>query len=163
MVRNKLCALMIVLLVSALVGLGQDGGPPEETIDLSTDRELGVGIQVDFPFGGLLSCRYWIGPRFGGEMILFFWGTAGGTEGTMTVRVLSRIADRPIVDFYGALGASFPISPYGWDPAIFSAVGGIEFGFRLAPALAWDIEFGLAYATDGEIGMVFGVGVHFYF
>ena len=67
------------------------------------------------------------------------------------------------ISYYGALGASVPISPYGWDPVFFSGVGGIEFGFRAAPSLAWDIEFGIAYATDGQLSMVFGAGIHFYF
>ena len=120
-------------------------------------------MQLDFPFGGLLSGRYWFSPDLAGEAILFLCGDAGEVEGTITGRALVRIADRPVVDFYGAVGASVPITRYGWEAVYLSAAGGIEFGFRFAPSLAWNIEFGIAYATDGELGMVFGTGVHFYF
>jgi hypothetical protein len=44
-----------------------------------------------------------------------------------------------------------------------AALSGIEFGFRSAESLAWNIEFGVAYSTDGALSMVFGTGVHFYF
>jgi len=33
----------------------------------------------------------------------------------------------------------------------------------LAQAAVGGIEFGIAYSTDGELSMVFGTGVHFYF
>ena len=161
--RDKLCVFLIVVLVTALAGLAQEGGAPDEAFNLSVDRTLGVGMQLDFPFGGLLSGRYWFAPDLAGEAILFLWGDAGEVEGTITGRALYRIADRPVVDFYGAVGASVPIAPYGGEAVTLSAAGGIEFGFRSAPSLAWNIEFGVAYSTDGELSMAFGTGVHFYF
>ncbi len=161
--RAKLCIFPIVILAWALAGLAQEDGATDGAINLSVDRTLGVGMQLDFPFGGLLSGRYWFSPDLAGEAILFLWGDAGEVEGTITGRALYRIADRPVVDFYGAVGASVPITPYGWETVYLSAAGGIEFGFRSAPSLAWNIEFGIAYATDGELSMVFGTGVHFYF
>ena len=161
--RGKICGFLIVVLVCSLIGLAQEGTTQDDAVNLSIDRTLGVGMQLDFPFGGLLSGRYWFSPDLAGEVILFLWGDAGELEGTITGRALYRIADRPVVDFYGAVGASVPITWYGWETIFLSAAGGIEFGFRSAPNLAWNIEFGIAYATDGELGMVFGTGIHFYF
>jgi len=161
--RSKGILIVAVVLVCSLAGLAQEGAAPDEEINLSTDRTLGVGMQLDFPFGGLLSGRYWFSSDLAGEAILFLWGDAGDVEGTITVRALYRIADRPVADFYGVIGASVPVSSYGWEAVCLSAAGGIEFGFRSAESLAWNIEFGLAYSTDGELSMVFGTGVHFYF
>ena len=161
--RIQAVPLLIVVLVCSIAGRAQVTATQGEEIDLSADRAFGVGMQLDFPFGGLLSGRYWFSSDFGGEAIVFLWGDGGDVEGTITGRALVRIADRPVVDFYGAVGASIPITPYGWETVYLSAAGGIEFGFRSAPSLAWNVEFGIAYATDGELGMVFGTGIHFYF
>jgi hypothetical protein len=161
--RREMSVCVLLLLFLSVVGAGQNAAAPEEGLNLSAERTLGVGMQLDFPFGGLLSGRYWFSSDLAGEAILFLWGGAGEVEGVVTVRGLYRIADRPVSDFYGAVGASVPISPYGWETVYLSAAGGIEFGFRSAPSLAWNIEFGIAYATDGELSMVFGTGIHFYF
>jgi hypothetical protein len=161
--RSKIWFFLIVALVCSAVGMAQEDSTSEEAVDLSVDRTLGVGMQLDFPFGGLLSGRYWFSPDLAGEAILFLWGYAGDVEGAVTVRALYRIADRPVVDFYGVVGASVPVSSYGWETLYLSAAGGIEFGFRSAPSLAWNIEFGIAYSTDGELSMLFGTGIHFYF
>jgi hypothetical protein len=163
MMRSKATLFLIAILVCSVVGLAQDNTTQGEEINLSADRTLGVGMQLDFPFGGLLSARYWFSFDLAGELILFLWGDAGDVEGVVTGRALVRIADRPNTDFYGAVGASVPVSSYGWDAMTLSAAGGIEFGFRSAESLAWNIEFGVAYSTDGELSMVFGTGIHFYF
>lgn len=161
--RSKICGFVILVLVCSLVGVAQEDPTSDDAINLSADRTLGVGMQLDFPFGGLLSGRYWFSSDFAGELVLFLWGDAGDVEGVVTGRALVRIADRPNTDFYGAVGASVPVSSYGWDAMTLSAAGGIEFGFRSAESLAWNIEFGVAYSTDGELSMVFGTGIHFYF
>jgi hypothetical protein len=161
--RNRISFFVMLMLVCSVVCAAQDDTTLDEDLNLSDERTLGVGMQLDFPFGGLLSGRYWFSPLLGVEGIVFLWGDAGDVEGTATARALYRIADRPVSDFYGAVGLSVPISPYGWDAIYLSAAGGIEFGFRSAPSLAWNIEFGIAYSTDGELAMVFGTGIHFYF
>jgi len=161
--RFKLCLVVIAVFAVSLLGWAQEDAEADEAANLSADLTLGVGMQLDFPFGGLLSGRYWFSPDFAGEAIVFLWGYAGDVEGTITGRALYRIADRPVVDFYGAVGGSVPVSSYGWEAIYLSAAGGIEFGFRFAPSLAWNIEFGVAYSTDGELSMVFGTGIHFYF
>ncbi len=161
--HRKAVLFLIVVLACSVLGVAQESSAGDEGLNLSTDRTLGVGMQLDFPFGGLLSGRYWFSSDLAGEAILFLWGDADDVEGTVSVRMLYRIADRPVVDFYGAVGASVPVSSYGWEAVCLSAAGGIEFGFRSAPSLSWNIEFGIAYTTDGELSMVFGTGIHFYF
>jgi hypothetical protein len=161
--RVVLGVLIVLVAVCSLSIAAQEDAVSAEDLNLSIERTLGVGMQLDFPFGGLLSARYWFSPDWAGEAILFLWGDGGDVEGTITGRALVRIADRPVVDFYGVVGASVPITSYGWETVYLSAAGGIEFGFRSAPSLAWNIEFGIAYATHGEMGMVFGTGIHFYF
>ena len=161
---RNMTAVCVPLLLSLCVAVAaQEAAAPDEDLNVSAERTLGLGMQLDFPFGGLLSGRYWFASDLAGELIVFLWGDAGDVEGVITGRVLVRIADRPTTDFYGAVGASVPVSSYGSDAMILSAAGGIEFGFRAAPSLAWNLEFGVAYATDGELGMVFGTGIHFYF
>ena len=159
--NKKAIVILVVLFVGALSVVGQEA----ETVNLSEDRTLGLGIQLDFPFGGLISARYWLEPTFALEGIVFLWGYEGDIEGTVTARGLYRIADAAVVDFYGAAGATLPFSSYGYglEPIILSIAGGIEFGFRSAPSLAWNIEFGFSYAADGSLGMLFGTGIHFHF
>jgi len=160
--RGWIVAVVVVALGVLACG-AQDG--ETEPVNLSEDRGLGIGMQLDFPMGGLISTRYWVEPSFGIEGILFVWGYEGDVEGTVTVRSLYRIADAPVVDFYGVAGATVPFSTYGYGPSaiLVSAAGGIEFGFRFAPNLAWNIEFGIAVSGDGNLQMVFGTGIHFYF
>lgn len=156
---------MVAAALSVLVCVAQEVGPTVDAINLSEGRGLGVGMQLDFPFGGLISARYWIESAYGLEGILFLWGYDGTVEGTVTARGLYRVADGPVVDFYGVAGATIPFSSYAYDhePIIVSAAGGIEFGFRFAPSLAWNIEFGFSISTYGDVQMLFGTGIHFYF
>lgn len=157
--------VLMVVVASALACVAQEIAPTADAIDLSEGRGLGVGMQLDFPFGGLISTRYWFETGFAVEGILMVWGYGGDIEGIFTGRTLYRIADAPVVDFYGAAGATIRFSSYGYglDAIILSAAGGIEFGFRSAPNLAWNIEFGLSVSGDGDLQMVFGTGIHYYF
>ncbi len=161
--RKIVLFLVLLMAVGATAGIAQQDGQANGAVNLSAERTLGVGMQLDFPWGGLLSARYWFLPHAGGEVILFLWGEGSDVEGTVTVRGLARIADQPVVDFYGAGGVSVPFTRTGGEPVYLSAAGGIEFGFGFAPSLAWNIEFGVAYRTDGEVSMLFGTGIHFYF
>jgi len=160
--KRILIALAAVICIAG-IAVAQDDGA--EQVNLSIDRQLGVGIQLDLPFGGLISTRYWIEPSFALEGIFFVWGYEGDIEGTITARTLYRIADAPVVDFYAVAGATLPFSSYGYglEPILLSVAGGIEFGFRSAPSLAWNIEFGLSVSGTGDVMMVFGTGIHFYF
>ena len=131
--------------------------------NLSEGRTLGIGMQGGIPIGGLVSARYWFSVNVGVEGILFLWGNIGEFEGIATGRFLYRVSDTPAVDFYAAVGASIPFSPYGENEAIFSGVGGIEFSFPFARSLSWNVEFGAALSTAGEVMMAIGTGIHFYF
>ena len=73
----------VLLLAFSVAVAAQDAAAPEEDLNLSIDRTLGIGMQLDFPFGGLLSGRYWFSPEWGGEAILFLWGGAGEIEAAL--------------------------------------------------------------------------------
>jgi hypothetical protein len=156
MVQKLLLVTMCVCLVGALICSGEEE-------NLSGGRTLGVGMQVDFPWGGLVSGRYWFSPSLGAEGVVFMWGNAEDFSGSLTGRLLYRVSDTPAADFYLAFGASYPFSRYGENDAILSLAGGIEFGFVAARSLAWNVEFGVSTSVAGEINMVFGTGIHFYF
>ena len=155
--------LILLSVLSAAQTSADPSVPASVDENLSELRGIGVGIQVDFPWGGLISTRGWVSPCFGVEGILFVWGDAHGLAGSATARVLYRLADAPIVDFYAAGGATVPFSPGRVETLLVSAAGGIEFGFRFARNLAWNIEFGISTSLAAEVMMVFGTGVHFYF
>jgi len=161
--RRHVAILMgLVLGISAFAGaLNDTAEPPSD--NLSDGRTLGVGIQVDFPWGGLISARYWLSSVLGTEGVLFLWGDQTGLEGSASLRALVRTVDAPVVDFYVAAGATVPFSSYSGTETILSVVGGIEFSVRFARNLAWNIEFGGSYSTYGHIQMVLGAGIHFYF
>lgn len=151
-----LASVLALLLALALPAFAQED-------NLSEGRTLGIGMQVNFPWGGLVSGRYWLSPNVGTEGILFIWGSVGDFNGSFTGRLLYRLSDTEAVDFYVAVGASLPFSPYGEIEAILSTVGGIEFSFPFARSLAWNLEFGAALSTTGDVVMAFGTGIHFYF
>ncbi|MFC2079569.1 hypothetical protein ACFLSZ_06285 [Candidatus Bipolaricaulota bacterium] len=153
--RSKLLAISSLLF--ALVSLS---GFAQEAINVSEGRAWGVGMQVGLPYGGLISVRSWLSPGLGLEGILFFSGGIYDMEGTLSARALYRASDATTTDFYIAAGATLPLEE---QTLTVSVVGGIEFGFRLAPVLAWNIEFGASYALDGEFNMAIGTGVHYYF
>ncbi|MGD9675728.1 MAG: hypothetical protein AB7V19_03485 [Candidatus Bipolaricaulia bacterium] len=161
-------AVAVVLCLGAVIAVAQDATTddaparaPDE--NLSEDRTVGVGIQVGSPWGGLISTRYWLSPEMGAEAIIFVDGSGGWFDGLATVRVLFRVVDAAVVDFYVSAGATVPFPWYLGSEVMFAGLGGIEFGFRSAPNLAWNIEFGVACSTQGTVQMAIGTGIHFYF
>jgi hypothetical protein len=128
--------------------------------NLSEGRSFGFGMQVGLPYGGLVSGRYWLSSEWGLEGIVFAGGETGDLDGTVSGRVLYRVSDAEVVDFYVAAGATVPLRD---SNIAFSLLGGIEFGFRFASSLAWNIEFGGSITTRGAIDMAVGTGIHFYF
>jgi hypothetical protein len=151
-----------VILVAACLAvlLGSVPMAAQEAVNVSDGRAWGIGMQVGMPYGGLISIRSWLSPELGVEGILFLSGGAYNLEGTVTARALYRVSDADTTDFYVAMGATLPLES---RILVVSAAGGIEFGFRLAPLLAWNIEFGASYALDGELNMAVGTGLHYYF
>jgi len=140
-------------------------GEETKAENLSAARTLGVGMQVGFPWIGLISGRYWGTENLGLEGILLIWGEPGELSGSLTGRALYRLSDTPTVDFYLAGGITYSFSgfTYSQDTTLFSAAGGIEFSFPFAKSLAWNVEFGLSVTTRGELNMAGGIGIHFYF
>jgi len=158
--RTATVAITIVLVIFSVsvVTLAQ-----VQDENLSDNRGLGIGMQIGFPWGGLVSGRYWFNPTVAIEGIIFAWGKSNDYSGVFTGRVLYKLSDTPTVDFYVAGGATFPFSAYGEEPAIFSVAGGIEFNFAFAKNLAWNVEFGATMSSTGEFTMALGTGIHFYF
>jgi hypothetical protein len=160
------CALaLVVFLALPFVGAAQEAPAAAATMEqlenLSVDRTLGLGIQVEFPWGGLISARYWATERWGAEGVFFVLADGGDVGGIVTVRGLYRVVDAAAVDFYVAVGPSFQLSLSGGEPIIGSLVGGIEINY--SQRFAWNVEFGLAANTLGKVWTAFGTGIHFYF
>ncbi len=153
--RSRLMVLACVAVVIASIGT-----TAQEFVNVSEGRTWGVGMQVGLPYGGLISVRSWLSPVLGLEGILFFSGGALDLEGTVTARGLYRVSDTNTTDFYVAAGVTLPLED---RTLALSVLGGIEFGFQLAPLLAWNIEFGASYELDGDVNMSVGTGLHYYF
>ncbi len=159
--RRSILGSVILTTVILVITVGSFAQDARE--NLSQDRGLGVGMQIGFPWGGLLSARYWFDQSIALEGIVFAWGESLDYSGVITGRMLYKLSDRPTVDFYVVGGATFPFSSYGLDIAIFSIAGGIEFNLAFAKNLAFNIEFGGAISTEGSFVMEIGSGIHFYF
>jgi len=155
MKRRALPALWLLILVwLALPSLAQE-------TNLSDGRTLGIGMEVEYPWGGLVGVRYWLSPAWALEEVAFASGDLQGLSGTLTTRLLCRVADTAGTDFYVAAGATARFSPYGGEPATLSVVGGVEFAF--SRAFAWNVEFGASVTTTGSVDMAIGTGIHYYF
>lgn len=161
MKRLVIVALALFLVLPLAAAAQEVAVEPISTSEnLSADRSFGLGVQAEFPWGGLISLRYWATGSLGLEGVFFVLSNDGETSGIVTGRALYRAVDAEAVDFYVAAGASFQISAYA-NPALGSLVGGIEINF--SPRFAWNVEFGLSATIYGEAWTTFGTGIHFYF
>lgn len=151
---------LLIVSASALAQEVQAASATEQLDNLSAGRSFGIGIQAEFPWGGLISLRYWATDWLGFEGVFFVLSNDGETSGIVTARALYRAVDAEAVDFYIAGGASFQLSTYA-SPALGSLVGGIEINF--SQRFAWNVEFGLSATIYGEVWTTFGTGIHFYF
>jgi hypothetical protein len=151
---------LLIVSASALAQEVQAASATEPLDNLSAGRSFGIGIQAEFPWGGLISLRYWATDWLGFEGVFFVLSNDGETSGIVTARALYRAVDAAAVDFYVAGGASFQLSDYA-NPALGSLVGGIEINF--SQRFAWNVEFGLSATIYGEVWTAFGTGIHFYF
>ncbi len=163
--RRFVAAMAIVALVTLpFATLAQEAPAPGAALagdNLSAGRSFGLGIQGEYPWGGLISLRYWVTDEFGLEGVFFVLSNDGETSGIVTGRGIYRVVDAAAVDFYLVGGASLSISAAGTDPAIGMFVGGIEVNF--SERFAWNVEFGLSATIYGEVWTTFGSGIHFYF
>jgi len=151
---------VILCIVGVLLVLGSGLATAQEPVNVSDGRLWGIGMQAGFPYGGLVSIRSWLSPKLGVDGILFLSGGVYDFGGTLTARGLYRVSDADSTDFYVALGGTLPMEN---RVLAVSWMGGIEFGFRRAPVLAWNIEFGVTYSADGQFNMAVGTGLHYYF
>jgi hypothetical protein len=156
--RRACLFLLVALCCLPLVAAAQEGIPAPDNV--SADRSFGLGIQAGYPWGGLISLRYWVMDELGFEGVFFVLSNDGETSGIVTARALYRAVDAATVDFYIAGGASFQLSAYA-NPAMGILVGGIEINF--SERFAWNVEFGLSATLYGEMWTTFGTGIHFYF
>lgn len=157
--RTTRCALVVLALFALpCVVSAQEASGGE---NLSEGRSFGLGIQAEFPWGGLISTRYWATDRLGLEGVFFVLSNDGETSGIVTARALYRAVDADAVDFYVSGGASLRLSSYGGAPALGILVGGIDISF--SRRFAWNVEFGLSATIYGEVWTTFGTGIHFYF
>ncbi len=161
----QIALFVALLLATTSLALGQDVPAGAAAVDqpsnLSDGRALGLGLEAEYPWGGLISARYWATSSLGLEGVFFVLSDAGETSGVVTARALYRVVDAASVDFYFAGGASAYISALGADPVIGTLVGGIEVSF--SERFAWNVEFGLSATIYGKVWTAFGTGIHFYF
>ncbi|MBU1050298.1 hypothetical protein KKG90_09785 [Candidatus Bipolaricaulota bacterium] len=161
MVAKRWMTLVLACLIGLLLStsaLTQEAS--QVPVNVSEGRSWGIGMQAGLPYGGLISVRSWLWPTIGLEGIVFLNGGAYNLDGTVTMRALFRANDATMTDFYVVAGATLPLEG---RTLVISLMGGFEFGFRLAPMLAWNLEFGASYALDGYYNMTIGTGLHYYF
>ena len=81
MMHRKAVLFLIVVLACSVLGVAQEGSVGDEGLNLTTDRSLGVGMQLDFPFGGLLSglspWQQFLDRMHGRVADILEWGTDG--------------------------------------------------------------------------------------
>lgn len=123
---------------------------------------LGVGTQFTLPAVYGISARYFWGEELGAEAIVFLFSFAGDTEGVVSGRVLLPLARAEGAGFYLAGGIAVPVGA-GRNAPILCLVGGIELSLPFAPAIWLNTEFGFTSGEGLDLGMAFGVGIHYYF
>lgn len=140
-------------------------GTPSVSGDLSDNRQLGSGFQVDYPVFYGLSTRYWLYDLdlVGIELIAYL--TESGDEwhsdeiAELTVRGLLKFVDRATADLYVAIGVTYKPAWYG---LIAHIAGGLE--WSVSQRLAFNFEVGVAADFSGANLVPFlGGGLHFYF
>ena len=161
-----------VLLVSFLVSLCLVfvGTYPvvsaSEGADNGDDRaglypEFGFGSQFVYPSGGL-SSRVWLTSRLGGEFNAILWSDSfTGVNGTVSLRLLSKLSDGDVVDFYVAAGSAYNFDP-NYSRISFVGTGGISFRI-FSDSFRLNLEFGMQGQGVDRFGPTFGSGFHYYF
>ncbi len=166
--RKIIVLSVIVSLVLLLTGgfttvVRANGGNDREINGANIYPKYGFGSQFVYPSGGL-SSRFWLNSRLGGEAnaILWSWSDqSSGVNGTVSLRVLSKLSDGETVDFYVAAGGAYNFQPGNYTITLVGT-GGISFrifsdNFRL------NLEFGMQGQGVNKFGMTFGSGFHYYF
>jgi len=147
----KRAFLAIVLATMALVAMGEEG---------PLAPRLGVGTQFTFPAVFGISARAFLADAVGVEAVVFVFTDGGETWGALSARALWSLVRGEGAGFYLAGGGTLPLPT---DDPVFHAVAGIELALPFAPAIWFNTEFGFFGGADLDLGMAFGVGIHYYF
>ena len=138
-----------VVLLTALVGSVLLAGP-----------RLGVGTQFTFPALYGISARGFFTDAIGVEGVAFVFSEGGSTFGALSARAMWSVVRGEGAGFYLAGGVTLPLPA---EEPFFHAVAGIELALPFAPSIWFNTEFGFVSGAGLDLGMAFGVGVHFYF
>lgn len=157
---NVFQKLVLLTVIIAIAGATYAQEPPASR-DLSQNRALGIGLQAPCAF----SFRFWLTEGFGLEANAFLISTGDFTIGCLAAKMLLRLADTDIFDFYAVLWANLHLGDYA-QPSIadVALLGGME--LSILPSLAINLEFGQAIffePTRVSFQPTFSLGLHYYF
>jgi len=129
--------------------------------DLSQGRTVGVGLQAPC----VISLRFWLMKNFALEANAFVISMGGFTSGCAAGKVLLKLADTDIFDFYTVFEANLHIGDY-WVGGVadIALKGGME--LSILPSLAINLEFGEAFFFGPEgfgATPAVSLGLHYYF
>lgn len=130
--------------------------------DLSQYRTIGIGLQAPC----VISIRYWLSEGFALELNGFVISMGDFTSGCVAGKVLLRLADTDIFDFYTIFEVNLHIGEYWGSPSVgdIALKGGME--LSILPSLALNLEFGeaLIFGSDRlNATPAVSLGVHYYF
>jgi hypothetical protein len=130
--------------------------------DLSQYRTVGVGLQAPC----VISFRYWLSESLALEANAFVFSTGDFTSGCVAGKVLLRLADTDIFDFYALFEVNLHIGEYWGKRSVgdFALKGGME--LSILPSLALNLEFGeaLIFGPDRlNATPAVSLGLHYYF
>jgi len=160
MFMKKVITVIVLVSVSLIFfgvfpGIGAEAGADDEKSDFPS---YGFGAQFVAPLGGI-SSRVWISPKFGLEGDAVIWRSRWrGVGGMISSRVLYKVIDRDVADFYLAGGAGYDISS---EKISGMGTGGISIEL-FSSSFKVNLEFGMQVQSDGYFNMSFGSGFHYY-
>ncbi|MCX8103045.1 MAG: hypothetical protein N3E42_01175 [Candidatus Bipolaricaulota bacterium] len=130
--------------------------------DLSQYRTMGIGLQAPC----VISFRYWLTENFALELNGFVISMGDFTSGCVAGKVLLRLADTDIFDFYVLFEANLHIGEYWGARSVgdIALKGGME--LSILPSLALNLEFGeaLIFSADRVSATpAVSLGLHYYF
>ncbi len=161
--RVLTCIVIGLMLISPLAPsvMGANGEEAEGNVGGANSGypRFGVGSQYIHPGGGI-SSRLWLNSRFGVEGNAILWSsTQTGVKGTGSLRLLAKLADGEIADFYLAGGGVYNLGSRNLTAV---GTGGISLRV-LTDHFRVNLEFGMEGRSLDRFGMSFGSGFHFYF
>ncbi len=141
--------LLVLVSVVAMFGYGLLAGP-----------RVGIGTQFTSPAVFGISARGFFTDALGVEGAAFVFSEGGSTFGALSARAMWSVVRGEGAGFYLAGGATLPLPA---EEPFFHAVAGIELALPFAPSIWFNTEFGFVSGAGLDLGMAFGVGIHFYF